>query len=163
MKKISIILGSFVLTAISAMGATGEAPKPESCTVGDRPFTRPLDEIGFYFDGGIKLLDGASATVKCDGETVAVSTRMEVSNYTSSKRTQGSLAIFFDGQNLPKGKDYTLTVARASVASESGEVANAEFSQTFSVPATLGPVHFDVEEGIVIEKTSRYGGLPTFY
>lgn len=163
MKKISIILGSFVLTAISAMGATGQAPKPESCTVGDRPFTRPLDEIGFYFDGGIKLLDGASATVKCDGETVAVSTRMEVSNYTSSKRTQGSLAIFFDGQNLPKGKDYTLTVARASVTSESGEVANAEFSQTFSVPATLGPVHFDVENGMVIEKTSRYGGLPTFY
>ena len=121
MKKISIILGSFVLTAISAMAATGQAPKPESCTVGDRPFTRPLDEIGFYFDGGIKLLDGASAAVKCDGETVAVSTRMEVSNYTSSKRTQGSLAIFFDGQNLPKGKDYTLTVARASVASESGE------------------------------------------
>ena len=59
--------------------------------------------------------------MKCDGETVAVSTRMEVSNYTSSKRTQGSLAIFFDGRNLPKGKDYTLTVARASVASESGE------------------------------------------
>lgn len=54
MKKISIILGSFVLTAISAMAATGQAPKPESCTVGDRPFTRPLDEIGFYFDGGIK-------------------------------------------------------------------------------------------------------------
>lgn len=163
MKKISIILGSFVLTAISAMAATGQAPRPESCTVGDRPFTRPLDEIGFYFDGGIKLLDGASATVKCDGETVAVSTHMEVSNYTSSKRTQGSLAIFFDGQNLPKGKDYTLTVARASVASESSEVANAEFSQTFSVPATLGPVHFDVEDGIVIEKTSRYGGLPAFY
>ena len=64
MKKISIILGSFVLTAISAMAATGQAPKPESCTVGDRPFTRPLDEIGFYFDGGIKLLDGASAAVK---------------------------------------------------------------------------------------------------
>lgn len=163
MKKISIILGSFVLTAISAMAATGQAPKPESCTVGDRPFTRPLDEIGFYFDGGIKLLDGASATVKCDGEIVAVSTRMEVSNFTSSKRTQGSLAIFFDGQNLPKGKDYTLTVARESVASETGEVANAEFSQAFTIPATLGPVHFEVEDGIVIEKTSRYGGLPTVY
>lgn len=161
MKNLLLALMSIVSSVLPMTAAS--TLLPESCTVGDRPFTRPLDEIGFFFDGGIKLLDGATAVVKCNGETVATSTRMEVTNYTSSKRTQGALAIFFDGQNLPKGKDYTLTVASASVASETGEVANAEFSQTFYIPATLGPVHYGVEDGIVIEKTSKYGGLPTFY
>ena len=119
------------------------APLPESCTVGTRPFTRPLNEIGFYFDGGIKLLDGASAVVKCNGETVAVASRMEVSNYTN-ERTQGSLAIYFETQNLPKGKDYTLCVAPGSIAFETDGAENQEFSQTFSVPENLGPARFDV-------------------
>ena len=156
MRKTLLALGSVAFTVISAMGS---APKPESCTVGNRPFTRPLDEIGFYFDGGIRLLDGASAVVKCDGEIVATSERMEVSNYTSSERTQGCLAILFDGQNLPKGKEYTLSVASASIASETDGAENAEFSHTFSVPENLGPAHLDVEDGVTIAKTSRYGDL----
>lgn len=131
---------------------------PESCTDGDRLFTRPLDEIGFYFDGGIKLLDDAKAVVMCNGETVATASRMEVSNHTSSKRTQGTLAIFFDGQILPKGKEYTLKVAAASIASETDGTKNTEFTQSFSVPENLGPAHFDVEDGVTIAKTSRYGG-----
>ena len=131
---------------------------PESCTDGNRPFTRPLDEIGFYFDGGIKLLDDAKAVVMCNGETVATASRMEVSNYTSSKRTQGALAIFFDDQILPKGKEYTLKVAAASIASETDGTKNAEFTQSFSVPENLGPAHFHVEDGVTIAKTSRYGG-----
>ena len=131
---------------------------PESCTDGDRPFTRPLNEIGFYFDCGIKLLDGAKAVVICGGETVATAARMEVTNYTSSKRTQGTLAIFFDGQLLPKGKDYTISVSPGSVALEADGTENAGFSQTFAVPENLGPAHFDVEDGVTIAKTSRYGG-----
>ena len=83
---------------------------------------------------------------KCDGEIVATSERMEVSNYTSSERTQGCLAILFDGQNLPKGKEYTLSVASASIASETDGAENAEFSHTFSVPENLGPAHLDVED-----------------
>ena len=155
MRKTLLTLGSLTFTVLSMMAST---PTPESCTIGDRPFTRPLDEIGFYFDGGIKLLGGAVATVKCDGEIVATSESMEVSNYTSSKRTQGSLTIFFDGRNLPKGKDYTLSVASSSIASEVDGVENVEFTQTFSIPANLGPAHFDVADGVTISETSRYGG-----
>lgn len=160
MRKALLSFGSLVLTTVSAMAA---APLPESCTAGDRPFTRPLDEIGFFFDGGIKLLDGAVATVKCDGEIVATSERMEVSNYTSSKRTQGSLAIFFDGRNLPKGKEYTLYVAPGSIASEADGAENTEFTQTFSIPDNIGPARFDVKDGTTIAQTSRYGGLCTCY
>lgn len=160
MRKALLSFGSLVLTTVSAMAA---APLPESCTAGDRPFTRPLDEIGFFFDGGIKLLDGAVATVKCDGEIVATSERMEVSNYTSSKRTQGSLAIFFDGRNLPKGKEYTLYVAPGSIASEADGAENTEFTQTFSIPDNIGQARFDVKDGITIAQTSRYGGLCTCY
>ena len=156
MKNLLLALVSIVSCALPMTAASPLVP--ESCTDGDRPFTRPLDEIGFYFDGGIKLLDGAKAVVICGGETVATASRMEVSNYTSSKRTQGTLAIFFDGQILPKGKEYTLKVATASIASETNGTKNAEFTQYFSVPENLGPAHFDVEDGVTIAKTSRYGG-----
>lgn len=156
MKNLLLALISIVSCVLPMTAASPLLP--ESCTDGDRPFTRPLDEIGFYFDGGIKLLDGAKAVVICGGETVATASRMEVSNYTSSKRTQGTLAIFFDGQILPKGKEYTLQVAAASIASETNDTKNTEFTQSFSVPENLGPAHFHVEDGVTIAKTSRYGG-----
>lgn len=89
---------------------------------------------------------------------MATAARMEVTNYTSSKSTQGALAIFFDGQLLPKGKDYTISVAPGSIALEADGTANAGFSQSFSIPENLGPAHFDVEDGVTIAKTSRYGG-----
>lgn len=156
MKNLLLALASIVSCVLPMTAASPLLP--ESCTDGDRLFTRPLDEIGFYFDGGIKLLDGAKAVVICGGETVATASRMEVSNYTSSKRTQGALAIFFDGQILPKGKEYTLQVAAASIASETDGTKNTEFTQSFSVPENLGPAHFHVEDGVTIAKTSRYGG-----
>lgn len=156
MKNLLLALVSIVSCVLPMTAASPLLP--ESCTDGDRLFTRPLDEIGFYFDGGIKLLEGAKAVVICGGETVATASRMEVSNYTSSKRTQGALAIFFDGQILPKGKEYTLQVAAASIASETDGTKNTEFTQSFSVPENLGPAHFHVEDGVTIAKTSRYGG-----
>lgn len=156
MKNLLLALVSIVSCVLPMTAASPLLP--ESCTDGDRLFTRPLDEIGFYFDGGIKLLDGAKAVVICGDETVATASRMEVNNYTSSKRTQGTLAIFFDGQILPKGKEYTLQVAAASIASETDGTKNTEFTQSFSVPENLGPAHFHVEDGVTIAKTSRYGG-----
>lgn len=156
MKNLLLALVSIVSCVLPMTAASPLLP--ESCTDGDRLFTRPLDEIGFYFDGGIKLLEGAKAVVICGDETVATASRMEVSNYTSSKRTQGTLAIFFDGQILPKGKEYTLQVAAASIASETDGTKNTEFTQSFSVPENLGPAHFHVEDGVTIAKTSRYGG-----
>ena len=156
MKNLLLALASIVSCVLPMTAASPLLP--ESCTDGDRLFTRPLDEISFYFDGGIKLLEGAKAVVICGGETVATASRMEVNNYTSSKRTQGTLAIFFDGQILPKGKEYTLKVAAASIASETDGTKNTEFTQSFSIPENLGPAHFDVEDGVTIAKTSCYGG-----
>lgn len=156
MKNLFLALTSIVSCVLPLSAASPLLP--ESCTDGNRPFTRPLNEIGFFFDGAIKLLDGATAVVKCDGETMATAARMEVTNYTSSKSTQGALAIFFDGQLLPKGKDYTISVAPGSIALEADGTANAGFSQSFSIPENLGPAHFDVEDGVTIAKTSRYGG-----
>lgn len=156
MKNLLLALASIVSCVLPMTAASPLLP--ESCTDGDRLFTRPLDEIDFYFDGGIKLLDSAKAVVICGGETVATASRMEVSNYTSSKRTQGTLTIFFDGQILPKGKEYTLQVAAASIASETDGTKNTEFAQSFSVPENLGPARFEVKDGVTIAKTSYYGG-----
>lgn len=159
MKKLFLFLGIVVFGVLPSLAGQ---PVPESCTVGNRLFTCPLEEIGFYFDGGIKLLEGASATVKCQGEIVATAVGMEVSNYTY-RRTQGSLAIYFDYQLLPKGKDYTVTVAPGSIASETDGTPNAEFSRNFTVPENLGPGRFDAEDGTVITRTSHFDGLPWCY
>lgn len=139
------------------------APVPESCTVGDRPFTSPLESIGFFFDGGIKLLDGASAVVKCDGETVATASRLEVNNSDYKTGTQGILGIYFESQLLPKGKEYTLSIAPASIASEADGAENAEIKQSFSVPENLGEAWFDVKDGVTIDKTTASGGLYSCY
>ena len=92
--------------------------QPEQCDVGTRPFVYPLESIGMNFDGGIILLNGAKAEVKCDGVAVAVATELKTSNYVGQNRTQGTLEICFEKQNLPIGKDYVLVVAPGSISKE---------------------------------------------
>ena len=139
---------------------------PESCNVGDRPFTAPLSEICFNFDGGISLLDGASARVECDGETVTMATDIEVSNYRGPKRTQGILILTFDEQNLPKGKSYTVCVAPGSISPEdNAEIQNQTITQGFYVPENLGEARIDWEDNPVISTVSEsvYYGFPAIY
>lgn len=163
MKKLFTALMGIFASLISFTAAAQSAPLPESCSLNFRPFTCPLEWIGFSFDGGIRLLDGASAVVKCDGEIVASSINMEIRNDTY-KRTQGHLNIYFEKQNLPKGKDYTVVVAPSSIAAEADGTENPEFSYDFFVPENLGPMHTDEEDGMVIDKVcdSVFHAFPTF-
>ena len=119
--------------------------QPEQCDVGTRPFVYPLESIGMNFDGGIILLNGAKAEVKCDGVAVAVATELKTSNYVGQNRTQGTLEICFEKQNLPIGKDYVLVVAPGSIAKETdSSVVNDVIKIPFNVPATLGEIHSDI-------------------
>lgn len=150
----------------SVMASEPNALIPESCNVGNRPFTAPLSGIGFNFDGGISLLDGASARVECDGKTVATATNIEVSNYRGPKRTQGTLILTFDEQNLPKGKSYTVCVAPGSICQEdNSEIQNQTITQGFYVPENLGEVRIDLKDGAVISTVSESGlhGFPAIY
>ena len=139
---------------------------PESCNVGNRPFTAPLSEIYFDFGEGIRLMEGASATVECDGKTVTAATNIEVSNYRGQKRTQGTLILTFDEQNLPKGKSYTVCVAAGSISTEdNAEIQNQTITQVFYVPDNLGDAHIDWKDNSIISTVSEsvYYGFPAVY
>lgn len=166
MKKSVITFLCLITGVVPTIAAESDTLQPECCSVGHHPFTAPLSEIYFNFDGGIMLLDGASATVECEGETVAVASNLEVSNYRGSKRTQGTLSVIFEEQNLPKGKTYTVCVASGSIALEDNEkITNAQIEQNFDVPENLGEAHIDLEDGAVIPTVSAsvYQAFPTFY
>lgn len=166
MKKSGFTFLLLMSGIITAMAGESGVLTPESCNVGNRPFTAPLSEIGFNFDGGISLLDGASARVECDGKTVTSATRLEVSNYRGEKRTQGTLILIFEEQNLPKGKSYTVCVAPGSISQEdNAEIQNQIITQDFYVPKNLGEAHFEVKDGSVIATVSEsiYHSFPTFY
>lgn len=123
--------------------------QPEQDPFAGRHFLHPLECIDLTFDGGIVLLDGAKAEVKCEGATVAVATGFKVSNYVGSKRTQGTLNVYFEKQNLPKGKEYLLVVAPGSIAKETDNtVVNTVIEVPFYVPATLGQARSDTPDVI---------------
>ncbi len=136
------------------MSAEATTLQPEQCDVGTRPFVYPLESIGMSFDGGIILLDGAKVEVKCDGVTVAGATELKTSNYVGKKRTQGTLEMIFEKQNLPKGMDYVLAVSPGSVAKETdNSVVNDAIEIPFSVPATLGETHSDIPAVVASAKS----------
>lgn len=162
MKKLLLSFGFLCVGIFPMMAEVSASLQPESCTVGNRPFTSPLSEVAFYFDEGIQLLNGASATIICDGETVATASKIEASNHTY-KRTQGALTILFDGQLLPIGKSYQLVVAPSSIAAENNAATtNTEIVQSFDVPANLGEASVDTKDGSTISTASEsiYENLP---
>lgn len=165
MKKIGFTFLLLLSGLFSSMASESGILKPEGCNIGDRPFTEPLSCIYFTFDGGISLLEGAAARVECDGEVIATPINIEVSNYVGKKRTQGTLSLNFEAQNLPKGKSYTVCVDSGSIALENNEdVTNATIKQIFEVPENLGKACIDFEDGSVISTASpRYGGFPVIY
>ncbi len=165
MKKIGFTFLLLLSGLFSSMASVSGILQPEGCNIGNRPFTEPLSCIYFTFDGGINLMEGAAATVECDGEVIATPINIEVSNYVGKKRTQGTLSLNFETQNLPKGKSYTVSVASGSIALENNEeVTNAKIEQHFEVPENLGKASIDFEDGSVISTASpRYGGFPVIY
>lgn len=165
MKKLLLSIGCLCIGILPMIAEVSASLQPESCTIGNRPFTSPLSEAAFYFDGGIQLLNEASAKILCDGETVATASKIEVSNYTY-RRTQGMLTISFDEQLLPLGKSYQLVVPLSSIAAENdASVVNSEIVQRFEVPANLGEARVDAKEGCIISTASEsiYENLPTCY
>lgn len=157
---------TFLCLLSGLMAGAVDTLQPESCNLGHRPFTAPLSFAYFTFDGGIKLMDGATATVECDGKTVATAVKLEISNYRGVKRTQGTLTALFEEMLLPKGQTYKLCIPSGTISKEDDdEIMNSDITQTFSVPENLGPGRFDVADGVIITKTSRYaGGLyPCFW
>jgi len=137
--------------------------QPASCSVGERPFVYPLEEINFSFNTGIQLLGGAYAEITCEGQTVASAVRMETANYESPKHPQGILVLYFDKQELPKGKHYTLVVASGSISmNNDATVTNSAIKRQFYVPGNLGDCHIGLEQGSVIATASQHSGLPDF-
>lgn len=166
MKKTRFTFLLLLSGIVPCMAGESGVLTPESCNVGNRPFTAPLSEIYFDFDGGIKLLEGASAIVECDGKTVTTATDIEASNYRGQKRTQGTLILKFDEQNLPKGKSYTVCVAAGSISQEDNtEIKNQTITQVFSVPENLGEARIDWKDDAVISTVSESGyyGFPVIY
>ncbi len=157
----------FMLSCIASSHAIESSVlTPEGCSVGDRPFTAPMSGVYFTFDGSIKLLEGASATIECEGETIAKAIALEASNYRGTKRTQGTLTLIFEEQNLPKGKSYKVCVASGSIWLENEtDIQNPKLEQRFDVPENLGAAHFDFEDGSVITTVSNsiYSRFPTIY
>ena len=166
MKKSSFTFILLLTGIIPCLANGSDALVPESCNVGNRPFTSPLSSVYFNFSGGICLVEGASATVECDGVTVATASDIEVSNHRGEERTQGTLLLTFDGQLLPKGESYTVCVASGSIAREDNmDIQNSRIEQKFDIPENLGKVRFDIEDDSVIASVSDsgYHGFPTFY
>jgi hypothetical protein len=148
MRRSTILLFA-LLGGLAQLNATSLVQ--ESCTLGEGFFTAPLENVGMTFNGGIRLLDNPTAEIILDGETIAVATNLEVSNYTSEKRTQGTLSMTFDKMLLMTGHDFTLKLRANSVASESdASITNDDITVQFFVPADTGECRFDYEQGATI-------------
>ncbi len=166
MKKPGLTFLLLLSCIASSHASESSTLTPESCSVGDCPFTSPLSWIEFTFDDCINLLEGASARVECDGQIVATATNLEVSNFNKPPYTQGTLLLTFEEQNLPKGKAYTVCVAPASICRENDtDLQNPKIEQRFDVPENLGPAHIDFEDGATISTVSEsvYYSFPTIY
>lgn len=152
---------AMAVVSLPEMGATTLVP--EQCSIGDRPFVHPLEHVEFTFDGEIQLGSAPSAMVF--GEEWVSAKSFEVSNYKGKERTQGTLIVWFDKQNLPLGQDYKLTVSKGTVSLvEDNSTVNDAIEVNFSVPADLGPHRFDYEQNAVIESAQHiwvYWGFET--
>ena len=162
MKKIIFTLISAALALPSAGYASGLVP--EQCSIDGRPVCYPVEELSFTFDGAVAVAENSVATIYSGKKAVAEGV-LSASNYVGKKRTQGCAIIKFGSSLLlPKGKTYRLVVPKGAIFREGDpSVYNDRLSVEFKVPAHLGPVHFDIKDGVTIEKTTRYGGLPIFF
>ncbi|MDO4161297.1 MAG: T9SS type A sorting domain-containing protein [Prevotellaceae bacterium] len=146
MKKIyAFLIGLFLfLAAVPASADNGDRLVPEYCSVGEKPLYTPLEDVFFLFDGAIAVSDGATASIVCDGETVAEGT-MTASNYTGS-RVQGTASIIFsEVLLLPKGKSYEVVVPAGTIfLADNPDVGNDELRVGFDVPSDIGTADLEL-------------------
>lgn len=129
------------------------------CTIGYRPFVRPLEEIDVGFNRHIQLTENATATVNCDGQPVAVVTRLGIENEGEGvfPKACGWLILHFDKQLLPKGKSYVVTIPAGTVCiPDMPEETNSLVEIPFEVPETLGEAFFDLEQGATVDTSDRH-------
>ena len=169
MRKILFIM---ITTAALALSLTCRASGlvPKGCLFGlfctGKPVivTHPIVKVVFTFDGAVAVSENAIATIYSGKEAVATGV-LSASNHVEQEGTQGCVKIkFSNALLLPKGKMYRLVVPKGAIFREGDpSVSNDRLSEEFKVPADLGPVHFDVKDGVTIDKTMGYGDLPIFY
>lgn len=141
--KLTIILPA-LLSGLAAQALVTEATLSYTdCRISSqRPFYHPLDEVDLTFDRGIKLFDGATATVLCDGVPVATATSLEAVNHEGKKGTTGSLVISFEKQNLPLGKSYVLSIPQGILGwtecHSDIQIVNRDIRIPFFTPEDLG-------------------------
>lgn len=172
MKQFHTFIASALLLAICPFtaGATEIEPsmRPQSTSpAADRMFVAPLEEVGFIFDRSLKLYDAASVVITCDGVTVATPTGYEVSNYEGERAKQGALIAKFDKQNLPKGKTYTVSLAKGSVGwtecYNDIQCVNMDYSYQITVPETLGEGRTELKPNSPVNNSEALSSQGIYY
>lgn len=143
---------SMAIAMASMLPASGAELVPEWCSIGDRPFVHPLEFVSFTFTPDLTLTGMENAFVKCGNDIVASSTGFEVA-LLDCDHGQSSVIIYFEKQNLPLGKDYTLVVSNGSFRFwDEGEQVNDCIEVPFMVPADLGDISSaSIEPNQVVE------------
>lgn len=150
-----LIVMCSLIAFIASVNCFAASLVPWQNTISGRPVYYPIADVGFYFDCLVGVHDGSVAMVVSDGQTIAVGS-LSVSNYSSNKEHGIVVVTFPDPLVLPKGKSYKIVVPKGTVFKE-GEpsLTNDEISVDFEVPATVGSVRPDIEEGAVVKERSR--------
>lgn len=157
MKNILIGLLS-IMAALSSLNGFASCLVPEQCTIGDRPVSHPIYDIGFTFDGAITVVENSIATIYSDGIPVETGV-LSCSNFVWEKRTQGTAVVTFESPLLlPKGNIYQLVVPEGVITREDNpNISNKELTVEFNVPANLGNARPSIEEGSSVEYAGRIG------
>lgn len=80
------------MAALSSLNGFASGLVPEQCTIGDRPVSHPIYDIGFTFDGAITVVENSIATIYSDGIPVETGV-LSCSNFVWEKRTQGTAVL----------------------------------------------------------------------
>lgn len=155
MKRNVLMVMCSLIAFIASVNSFASALVPWQNTISGRPVYYPIADVSFYFDCLVGVSDGSVATVVSDGQTIATGS-LSALNY-SSKNEQGIVVVTFpDPLVLPKGKSYKIVVPKGTVFKEGDtSTTNDEISADFEVPATVGSVRSDIEEGAVVKERSR--------
>lgn len=97
------------------------------CTIGYRPFVRPLEEIDVGFNRHIQLTENATATVNCDGQPVAV--RTYPADPSCGDWDLGCARPLFetgDKIKFENGVHYSLVLPAGSVCTFREDITNEE-------------------------------------
>ena len=112
-------------------------------------------QLFFSFDVPIYVQSSATATIVCDGDTVAVG-GLHSYNIEYSKGTAGYAEADFDSLFLPKGSDYTLVIAAGSIYRQGDpSCTNTEIKRTFHIPKHIKMLGSTPADGDTLSELSN--------